>query len=542
MLLDTLLRPNLDTGLSDRTCVEWRYEPENVVSHLVLGDASRAGGQWAEEPTSGDWDARALSYAEMLSLPEYTFDKHHQIRTGHSLPPFERPTRRLVADYYAAYPKAVGIADAIRNDTHVKGVSRTLSGFYVGSHQIHCKRLVLASGIFKDSVPPPPLLRPIRHLNEDTLPLLVIGSGFSAADAIIAARKSRNIIHIFKWMPEDRPSPLRGCHKQAYPEYASVYRQMRLAAIRNGEVPGSKPGQTKQSKSGGVPRGRDWIVTYEGLPNANITDVKLLSNSATVKLSLADGTPIARQVGGLAYLVGRAGSLDYLEPGLHAEILAAADQSASVPGGSNFGHVISGRTFRAKAQENLQVVPGVFVAGSLTGDSLVRYAFGGCVQIAGILMSNGNRHSAANDGSQDAHGPFSATNHNIAAAATAAATNAGGIEEVFDGKGRAGNPASFSLSRTASSSNSSSSINTQDTQGTCTTHSTPNNETSNEPSGDENGSVNAIYLRPNGFEMKLKKRKSGRTYTFQNEHEYYSHPPDSTMLYYTNKDDDSSVS
>ena len=509
VLLDTLLRPNLDSGSNDRTCIEWRYEPKRAVTHVVLGDANRAGGQWAEEPTSGDWDARALSYAEMLSLPEYTFEKHHQIRFGRTLPPFERPSRRLVADYYATYPKAVGIAGAIRNDAHVNNVTRTSGGFYIASHEIHCKSLILASGVFKNAVAPPPLLRPITGLNEDTLPLLVIGSGFSAADAIIAAPKARKIIHVFKWLPEDRPSPLRGCHKEAYPEYAGIYRQMRLATVRNNNKSARKPGQAKQANSNVAFHGRDWSATYEGLPNASITNVLPSTNSATVTFSLIDGTSTVRHVGGLAFLIGRAGSLDYLDPGLHTEVLAAADQTVSVPEGSSFGHVISGRTFRARTQENLQVAKGVFVAGSLTGDSLVRYAFGGCVQIAGILINNVCRHSNEVNESQDTHTTVSAASHNIDAAA-------------------------IPRSRSVSSINSSSSTSTEDTQGTRTTQSTPNNETSNETSGDENGSVNGIELRRHDGGAKPTKRYGSKLDEAQIDHRYYAHPPDSTALCHMN--------
>ncbi len=60
--------------------------------------------------------------------------------------------------------------------------------------------------------------------------MLIVGSGYSAADAIMATQPTRPIIHVYRWNPEKRPSPLKGCHRQAYPEYAEIYRQMREAA------------------------------------------------------------------------------------------------------------------------------------------------------------------------------------------------------------------------------------------------------------------------------------------------------------------------
>ena len=490
VLLDTLLRPNLDTGLNDRTCIEWRYEPENAVSHLVLGDASHAGGQWAEEPTSGDWNARALSYTEMLSLPGYTFDKHYQIRTGKPLPPFERPTRGLVADYYATYPKAIGIADAIRNDAHVNGVSRTSKGFYIRSHGVHCKNLVLASGVFKNSIVPPPLLRSKQTLDNDDLPLMVVGSGFSAADAIIAAPISRKIIHIFKWSPEDRPSPLRGCHRQAYPEYAGVYRQMKHAAERNGQPLASNfsSARMKQPKTEVGCRGRNWIASYEGLPNAKITDVSFSTNNATVEISSTNGKSIERQVGGLAYLVGRTGSLNYLDPELQTEVLALADRSTPMPSSIEFNHIVTGRSFRSKAQEDLQIVPGVFVAGSLTGDSLVRYAFGGCVQVAGTLMMN----ATPQGGNQDVRGAAFATTTAGSTAGANHADNPGNRN--FEAEKPANNGSkgadiilassldNISSRNSSCNSSSNSSIHSQETQASQTTQSSPCNEMSNEMS------------------------------------------------------------
>lgn len=54
VLLDTLLRPLADTDPGEhKSCVEWRYEPLRKVEHLVLGDTTNAGGQWADNPVAG---------------------------------------------------------------------------------------------------------------------------------------------------------------------------------------------------------------------------------------------------------------------------------------------------------------------------------------------------------------------------------------------------------------------------------------------------------------------------------------------------------
>lgn len=43
---------------------------------------------------------------------------------------------------------------------------------------------------------------------------------------------------------------------------------------------------------------------------------------------------------------------------------------------------------RAQALEGLEVTKDVFIIGSLTGDSLIRFAYGGCIYAAGKLMQS----------------------------------------------------------------------------------------------------------------------------------------------------------
>ncbi|OCL11186.1 hypothetical protein AOQ84DRAFT_259851, partial [Glonium stellatum] len=321
-LLDTLIRPNADTEINPKSCIKWEYTPEKAVSHIAIGDSPYAGGQWAAGPVSPSWDIGTLSYAEMLSLPGYSFPDHYAATRKEPMPDFVRPTRSEVAEYYKAYPAAVGISDAIYNSIHVDRVSRTADGFFIGSHGIHCKHLVLASGIFTVNIPPPPLLAPLTELDLTTEPLVVIGSGFSAADAIISAPPTRKIIHIFQWNPDERPSPLRGCHHTAYPEYATVYRQMKLATLPTTSIkrpPAKSP--LARRKSNPFAAYRDWAASYEGLPNAAVLAVDPATSPPTLTLRLDSGATITRNVGALAYLVGRRGSLAYLDPGLHADVL-----------------------------------------------------------------------------------------------------------------------------------------------------------------------------------------------------------------------------
>lgn len=379
VLLDTLIRPSVDVEDAECTTnVEWRTVPEKAVSHLVIGNAPQAGGQWVDNPMPASWDIQTLSYAAMLSLPVYCYARHYHKVTGKELPAFTRPTRREITEYLREYPKAVGIDDVFRFHETVSDVSRTADGFYIASHNIRCKHLVLASGIFSEVIQPLPMLNPLVSLEPiPEIPLLVVGSGFSAADVIISAPNNQKILHVFKWDPENRPSPLRGCHQHAYPEYAGVYRLMRRAAVA--ATPTAKRPRNKRVTSSSFLESRSWDQVYEGQPNAEITAVEMNEDHATVTFRRPTGETFTRKVRGLVYAAGRRGTLNYLDHDLLSEVLGSNDGTETDP-------VISSQSLRGKAFENLEVARDVYIIGSLTGDSLIRFAYGGCVQTAGRLI------------------------------------------------------------------------------------------------------------------------------------------------------------
>lgn len=381
VLLDTLVRPSVDVDVGEgETRVEWRYVPEKAVPHLVFGNAPKAGGQWNDNLVFASWDIQTLSYASMLCLPGYSFAEHYRKINGKDLPAFTRPTRREIMDYFSAYPEAVGIDDSFQNNETLSGITRTANGFFISSHNIHCRHLVLASGIFSHVLQPLPMLQPLRFLQPTPeIPLLVIGSGFSAADIIISAPADQKVLHIFKWDPEGHPSPLRSCHQRAYPEYAGVYRLMKRAALASAPATHKRPVKPKRTTSSPFLESRAWDEVYEGLPNAEVIAVDMQSKSAAVTFRLPDGSTIERTVRGLVYATGRRGSLGYLDKPLLSEVLGCPDGTEPSP-------IISGKTLRAKALEDLEVAKDVFIIGSLTGDSLIRFAYGSCVQTAGRLI------------------------------------------------------------------------------------------------------------------------------------------------------------
>ena len=380
VLLDTLLRPLADTEPGAyNTCVEWREEPLKAVPHRVIGDTP-PGGMWATNPVPASADIGALSYVEQLSLPGYSFEEHLVAMKRPQRTEYTRPTRREVAEYLAAYPAAVGVSDSIAPVSKASGIRRVKEGFMVESHNLMCRHLVLASGTFSSFIQPEPQLRALLGLPAPCggePPLLVVGSGFTAADIIMSQLSKRRILHVFRWDPESRPSPLQACHKSAYPDYASVYRRMKKAAISAlGEDAITSP--LTKARSNPFFDSRDLDGRYEGFPNAHIEESSVEGTTGRVKVKLHDGTVVERTISGVQYVVGRRGSLKFLDKDLQSEILRS-----KLPKGSK----ISGRTLRDRVAESTEIAPNVFVIGSLAGDSLIRFAYGTCVSTAGKIMA-----------------------------------------------------------------------------------------------------------------------------------------------------------
>jgi len=247
----------------------------------VLGNARQPGGQWADNPVLASLDIGSLSYSEQLSLPGYTFADHWRATKNATLPEFVRPTRREVAEYLAQYPIAVGSGKNVQSATKISSITRLHGGqgFHIAPLDVTCKHLVLATGIFNLVVQPPPFLKVLKALSPaaETGPVLIIGSGFTAADLIMSTPPHRKIIHIFNWAPS-RPSPLKGCHGSAYPEYAFIYRIMKSAVDKNAGKASSEIAKVLRlpPKSSSIHFAqRDWTTGYEGFPNARVMETSL---------------------------------------------------------------------------------------------------------------------------------------------------------------------------------------------------------------------------------------------------------------------------
>ncbi|XP_064074990.1 oxidative stress-induced growth inhibitor 1-like [Vanessa tameamea] len=257
LLMDNLLRPCADLGLQEDSLIEWRFDAEKQIEHIVLGKGP-PGGAWPTFPGS----VRTLSPAAWLALPP-----HARIgpRAASRLP------ARAVAAYCARYVHACRLQRYFRSGatvTHVGPAPRVAppcrascprnANFCVSGYDHRqgrgfryvCARVVLACGASDrpNSLPPPPgagparparpapaapaahalpdVERALRRLADraaDRATVLVLGSGVSAADAVRSARAaSLRAAHVHR-LP---PHALARLSPHDYPDYAHVYKMM----------------------------------------------------------------------------------------------------------------------------------------------------------------------------------------------------------------------------------------------------------------------------------------------------------------------------
>lgn len=404
LLFDTLVASDETQYMnleSKQTRIFWQNcHDRGRINHVVLNSSPIAGGQWASTKTTDKPCEQSLSFAEMLSISNYSYTEYYRSQHDGKAPPdFDRPCRSDLTGYYAAYPHHVNIHHNFINESLVVCVDKDKRDSFITTYirnynsdkkeicTLTSKHLVLASGIYDKPTERhngqqhrnnttfdelvgqlttknkinlnansfniiPPLSTPPSE-GEATVKsartILVIGSGVSAAEAVNDKMESKqhhndhHILHIYKWDKRPSSCPLRRYTKDLYPEYHRVFQLMRV-------------GKSSDCKLGN---------TYIGLPNATVLDVE---PDGTVEIRLHDGQVIRKRVNEIIVRTGRSGSLDYLSRSIVPQ--CQIDELSNVT-----KHTLRGN----------KLPPNVYAIGSLTGDTLVRFLFGGCLSVASDL-------------------------------------------------------------------------------------------------------------------------------------------------------------
>ncbi|XP_059055697.1 oxidative stress-induced growth inhibitor 1-like isoform X2 [Achroia grisella] len=207
--------------------------------HIVLGRGP-PGGAWQSFPAR----VRTLSPAAWLCLPP------HRAALTDRLP------ARAVADYCTRYVRACNLTRYFRSDvvvTSVRPWPRTgqpcssvcplaanfcVSGYDAGSgrgFRYLCARVITASGAGRAATLQPHVARYALHalaplqralqpaVDNNQPPVLIVGSGVSAADAVwLTLRANRHALHLHRTPAE----ALARLSPQTYPDYCQVYKMM----------------------------------------------------------------------------------------------------------------------------------------------------------------------------------------------------------------------------------------------------------------------------------------------------------------------------
>ncbi|XP_053618376.1 oxidative stress-induced growth inhibitor 1-like isoform X2 [Plodia interpunctella] len=252
LLMDNLLRPCADLGIQADPLIEWKYDVEKQIDHIVLGRGP-AGGAWAGFPAG----VRTLSPSAWLTLPP------HAPVCGDRLP------ASAVADYYRRYVRATKLKRYFRNGvvvTSVRCAPRPLTppcsracplaavycvaGFDKSEgrpFRYLCRRVVLACGAGdRPNTLEPNIAKYSLHSLADFQtalqnsepsepPVLAVGSGVSCADATrLSARAARAVAHVHR-------APARALARlepALYPGYYQIYKMM--CDGENGNYPNYK--------------------------------------------------------------------------------------------------------------------------------------------------------------------------------------------------------------------------------------------------------------------------------------------------------------
>eukprot|EP00092_Neocalanus_flemingeri_P014280 GFUD01015401.1.p1 GENE.GFUD01015401.1~~GFUD01015401.1.p1 ORF type:complete len:650 (+),score=128.51 GFUD01015401.1:268-2217(+) len=126
LLLDALQKPEADLGLEEPSLLEWRFNPEKQVDHIVLG-RGQPGGIWQ----TLDGSLLTVSLGAWMELPNFTmaeWKESNQFKTVNSDSSSRRTSVANVSKYYTDYVDIMGIAENFRNSTVVTAVKQVKLG------------------------------------------------------------------------------------------------------------------------------------------------------------------------------------------------------------------------------------------------------------------------------------------------------------------------------------------------------------------------------------------------------------------------------
>ncbi|XP_045417426.1 oxidative stress-induced growth inhibitor 2 isoform X1 [Lemur catta] len=274
VLFDTLLHPDADFGYDYPSVLHWKLEQHHYIPHLVLGKGP-PGGAWHNMEGS----MLTISFGNWMELPGLKFkdwvsNKRRNLKGDRVMP-------EEIARYYKHYVKVMGLQKNFRENTYITSVSRLyrdqddddsqdrdistkhlqiekskfikrnweIRGYQRiadGSHVPFClfaENVALATGTLDSpahleiegedfpfvfhSMPEFGAAISKGKLRGKVDPVLIVGSGLTAADAVLCAYNNNiPVIHVFRRRVTDPSLIFKQLPKKLYPEYHKVYHMM----------------------------------------------------------------------------------------------------------------------------------------------------------------------------------------------------------------------------------------------------------------------------------------------------------------------------
>lgn len=200
-------------------------------------------------------------------------------------------------------------------------------------------------------ISPPPSPSPYQDIassrlleNDKTGPIIIVGTGLSAADAILLIQETqpwRRIIHIYRHYTASEPSPLKRCHKDVYPEYNSVWLRMKKSATLRNSIQAYSRGsentifgasdcaqckaiQDDECVNHETDKGILLCssCSYRGLPDASVSSFDPLTGEAI--LILSHGVVVKEKVAAVGVFIGKQVHMGFLKGSLAQEMLSTS--------------------------------------------------------------------------------------------------------------------------------------------------------------------------------------------------------------------------
>ncbi|XP_068616425.1 oxidative stress-induced growth inhibitor 2 [Brachionichthys hirsutus] len=449
VLFDTLLHPNADFGYEFPPVLQWTRDKQQHIPHLVLGRATPGGAWHAMEGSMltislGIWmELPGVNYRDLTNgkCRDATSDR----ATPEEISSYYRNYVKLQGlqknfvdnTYVTSVQKLCrgqegeglenehtdqgGVRDGGDEGLEGNGCLNNGGGGALwevtGYHQVQndthvpfclfAENVVLATGAFDSpvrlgvegedlpfvshSISELGLAISQRKLDMNSDPVLIVGAGLSAADAVLCACNSNiRVLHVFRKSADDRDLIFKQLPKTLYPEYHKVYNMMCSKTYSNvapSTPPSNRPREDsiassvcakmcpKPKLATGSTAGEASVglfPDYTSFPEHCVVSVQsdmkcLLQGNNSLK---------AFQISMALVLIGTNPNLFYLKG--QGQYLG---QDPTKPVSCTQNPIeVNPYTFECAKE------PGLFAMGPLVGDNFVRFLKGGALGIAACLL------------------------------------------------------------------------------------------------------------------------------------------------------------